>query len=135
LVHRADGLVQAFGRPGSLRGLFPAPELHDSRGTLQAGDSLILFTDGVTEARSQSDRELYGDDRLRDFIAGLGDMPAPQMADAIQQAVRAFSGAHVSDDTVVLVLKALRYSGRKAATDVPGCTPVSLVRLDVGGDD
>ncbi len=33
-------------------------------------------------------------------------MPAPQMADAIQQAVRAFSGANVSDDTVVLVLKA-----------------------------
>src|SRR5712691_3718752 len=98
LVHRAGGRVQAFGRLGTLLGLFPAPELHDSRDTLRAGDSLILFTDGVTEARSQGDRELYGDDRLRSFIAGLGDMPAPRIADAIQQAVRAFSGAQVSDD-------------------------------------
>ena len=121
LVRRADGLVQAFGRLGTLLGLFPAPELHDSRDTLRAGDSLILFTDGVTEARSQRDRELYGDDRLRGFIAGLGDMSAQQMADAIQQAVRGFSGAHVSDDTVVLVLKAPAVQRTGAATDVPGC--------------
>ncbi len=105
LVHRADGRVQAFGRPGTLLGVFPDPELHDSRSVLRAGDSLILFTDGVTEARGQISRELYGDDRLRRFIAGLGDMSAARIADAIQQAVLAFSGAQASDDTVVLVLR------------------------------
>jgi serine phosphatase RsbU (regulator of sigma subunit) len=51
------------------------PELHDSRGLLRAGDSLIMFTDGVTEARRPIDGDLYGDDRLRDFIASLRDMP------------------------------------------------------------
>ncbi len=105
LVHRADGRVRAFGRPGTLLGIFPDPELHDSRSLLRAGDSLILFTDGVTEARGHISRELYGDDRLRDFIAGLGNMSAARIADAIQQTVLAFSGAQVSDDTVVLVLK------------------------------
>jgi phosphoserine phosphatase RsbU/P len=105
LVRRADGRVQTFGRPGTLLGLLPDPELHDSRMLLRAGDSMILFTDGVTEARGHADRDLFGDDRLRDVIAGLGDESATGIADAIQQAVLAFSGAAISDDSVALVLK------------------------------
>jgi serine phosphatase RsbU (regulator of sigma subunit) len=108
LVRRADGRVQAFGRPGTLLGIFPDPELHDSRKLLRAGDSLILFTDGVTEARSRIDRDLYGDERLRDLIAGLGDMSAARTADAVQQSVLAYSGADISDDAVALVLKVPR---------------------------
>lgn len=105
LVHRASGRVQTFGRSGTLLGAFPDPELHDSGKLLRAGDSLILFTDGVTEARGRRSRDFYGDDRLRDFVTELGDISAAQTADAIQQAVLAFSGANVSDDTVALVLK------------------------------
>ena len=96
--------MQEFGRPGTLLGLLPDPELHDSRSMLRAGDSLIMFTDGVTEARSHIDRDLYGD-RLRGLIAGLGDMSAARMAEAIQQATLSFSGGKISDDTVALVLR------------------------------
>jgi phosphoserine phosphatase RsbU/P len=105
LVRRADGRVQALGRPGTLLGILADPELHDSHMLLRAGDSLVMFTDGVTEARGQLDRDLYGDDRLRDLIASLGELSAAQIADAVQQAVLAFSGGVISDDTVVLVLK------------------------------
>jgi phosphoserine phosphatase RsbU/P len=105
LVRRAGGRVQTFGRPGTLLGLLPDPELRDSQTSLRRGDSLVLFTDGVTEARSQIDRDLYGYDRLHEVIAGLGDVPAGHMADAIQQAVLAFSGREISDDCVALVLK------------------------------
>jgi serine phosphatase RsbU (regulator of sigma subunit) len=105
LVRRADGRVQASGRPGTLLGIFPDPELHDSRKLLRAGDSLVLFTDGVTEARRRGDRDLYGDRRLRDLLAGLPDMSAGRTAAAIQQSVRAFSGPDISDDAVALVLK------------------------------
>ena len=105
LVHRADGRVQTFGRPGTLLGILPDPELLDSRTLLRAGDSLILFTDGVTEARSHFDRELYGEDRLRHCIGALGEISAARMADEIQQAALAFSGGNPSDDTVALVLK------------------------------
>jgi sigma-B regulation protein RsbU (phosphoserine phosphatase) len=105
LVRRADGRVHTFGRPGTLLGLLPDPELRDSRTSLRTGDSLILFTDGVTEARGQIDRNLYGHGRLHDVVAGLGDMSAGHIADAIQQAVLAFSGGQISDDTVALVLK------------------------------
>ena len=69
----------------------------------------MLFTDGVTEARSHIDHDIYGEDRLRDVIAGLGDMSAARIADAIQQAALAFSGGVRSDDTVALVLKVSRH--------------------------
>lgn len=105
LVHRADGRVTAVGQPGTLLGLFPDPELSDTRQVLRPGDSMILFTDGVTEARSHVDRDLYGDERLYDLIRGLGDLTAAGMAAAIMKAVVAFSGGVVSDDTVVLVLR------------------------------
>jgi serine phosphatase RsbU (regulator of sigma subunit) len=111
LVHRADGRVQAFGRPGTLLGILPDPDLYDSRALLRAGDSLVLFTDGVTEARGQADHGIYGEDRLRDVIAGLGDMSASRIADAIQQAALTFSGGASSDDTVALVLKVPRHGG------------------------
>jgi sigma-B regulation protein RsbU (phosphoserine phosphatase) len=105
LVRRASGRVQTFGRPGTLLGLLPDPELWDSRTSLRTGDSLILFTDGVTEARGQNDRNLYGHERLHDVVAGLGDLSAGHSADAIQRAVLTFSGGQISDDTVALVLK------------------------------
>jgi phosphoserine phosphatase RsbU/P len=113
LIRRRDGRVETFGRPGTLLGLLPDPELHDAHRLLRAGDCLIMFTDGVTEARSRIDRALYGDDRLRDVIAGLDEESADQIADAIQHAVLAFSGADISDDTVTLVLKVPRYETRR----------------------
>jgi len=105
LLRRADGRVRELGRPGTLLGLLPAPELRDSRGLLQPGDSLILFTDGVTEARSPVRRDLFGEDRLRSLVAGAGNRPAGAMAAAIQQAALAFAGGFAGDDAVVLVLK------------------------------
>jgi phosphoserine phosphatase RsbU/P len=113
LIRRRDGRVQTFGRPGTLLGLLPDPELHDAHRLLRAGDCLIMFTDGVTEARGQLDRALYGDERLREFIAGLDEEGADQIADAIQHAVLAFSGADISDDTVTLVVKVPRYETRR----------------------
>ncbi len=71
---------------------------------LRVGDSLITFTDGVTEARSRIDCDLSGNDRFRGLIAGLGDMSAARMGEAIQQATLSFSGGKISDDTVALVL-------------------------------
>jgi sigma-B regulation protein RsbU (phosphoserine phosphatase) len=106
LVRRAGGRVQEFGRPGTLLRLMPDPGLSDSRSLLRAGDSLILFTDGVTEARRHSDRDLYGEDRLRGCIAGLGEAASEAgIANAIQQAAMAFSSGEINDDTAVLVLK------------------------------
>lgn len=105
LVRSANGYVHEFGRPGTLLGVLSDPELHDSQKILRAGDSLILFSDGVTEARSETDRRLYGDERLRRLVAGLGDLPAVAMAEAIHLAAVAFTGGRLSDDIAALVMK------------------------------
>jgi phosphoserine phosphatase RsbU/P len=107
LVRRADGRVNTVGQPGTLLGLFPDPDLSDTRQLLRPRDCMILFTDGVTEARSHVDRDFYGDERLSALISSLGDLTAAQMAAAVIKAIRAFSGGVVSDDTVVVVLKVL----------------------------
>ena len=105
LIRRADGRVKAVGQPGTLLGLFPDPDLSDTRQLLRPGDSMILFTDGVTESRSHVDRDFYGDARLSELVSGLAGLTAARMAAAVIKAVRAFSGGVVTDDTVVLVLK------------------------------
>jgi serine phosphatase RsbU (regulator of sigma subunit) len=105
LVRGANGHVHDFGRPGALLGVLARPELHDSQRLLRPGDSLIMFSDGVTEARGGPARDLYGDERLRSLVARLGDLTAAAMADAIQFATLKFSGGRLSDDTVVLVMK------------------------------
>jgi phosphoserine phosphatase RsbU/P len=120
LVRRADGRVEAAGRPGTLLGLISDPDLYDTRLLLRAGDGMILFTDGVTEARSHIDRDFYGDTRLSDLIAGLGNVSAARMATAVIKATRAFSGGVVSDDTVVLVVKV---PGPASAGRNPGTLP------------
>ena len=108
LVRTANGQVREFGRPGDLLGVLAHPELHDSQRLLRAGDSLILFSDGVTEARRGADRELYGDERLRRLVAGLDDLTAVAMAEAIQLATLSFGGGRRSDDTVALVMQVPR---------------------------
>ena len=105
LLRRADGRVKAIGQPGTLLGLLPDLDLSDTRQMLRPGDSMILFTDGVTEARSHVDRDFFGEERLVALVGGLGDLTAPLMAAAVITAVRAFSGGVMSDDTAVLVLK------------------------------
>jgi sigma-B regulation protein RsbU (phosphoserine phosphatase) len=105
LVRTANGEVHELGRAGALLGVLDNPELHDSQRLLRAGDSLILFSDGVTEARGDLHHDLYGDKRLRSLVARLGDLTAAAMADAIQLATLTFSGGQFSDDTAALVLK------------------------------
>jgi serine phosphatase RsbU (regulator of sigma subunit) len=105
LVRSVNGYVHEFGRPGTLLGVLSDPELHDSQKILRAGDSLILFSDGVTEARSETDRRLYGDERLHRLVAGLGDQTAEAMAEAIQLAALTFTGGRLSDDIAALVMK------------------------------
>jgi serine phosphatase RsbU (regulator of sigma subunit) len=107
LVRAANGHVHEFGRPGVLLGVLARPELHDSQRLLRPGDSLIMFSDGVTEARGDGGavRGLYGDERLRRLVVRLGDMTAAAIADAIQLAALTFSGGRLNDDTVALVIK------------------------------
>jgi serine phosphatase RsbU (regulator of sigma subunit) len=55
-VLRAGGAIEAVGRPGSLLGVMRAPSLREVTLDLQAGDSLLLYTDGATETKTRRGR-------------------------------------------------------------------------------
>ncbi len=71
--------------------------------TLQPGDNLVLYTDGVTEARS-ADGSLFGPDRLQATLQTLVGAPPQQLAAGIGAAVEEWTGREAGDDAAVLVL-------------------------------
>ncbi|BCY10066.1 GAF domain-containing SpoIIE family protein phosphatase [Actinoplanes sp. L3-i22] len=104
LIRRADGRIQPLGRHGLLLGWRPEPTLRDQRTVLRPGDSLVLYTDGVTEGRRVDDRTLFGPERLQQVIAATAADSAERLAAAIDEAVTTFTGGHAADDTAILVV-------------------------------
>ena len=82
-----DGAVEEVGTPGPLLGAFEGAEWRPETLRLEAGDQLVLFTDGVIEARGREDR--FGDERLRDELAGAEGPTA-----AIRRVTRCAPGLH-----------------------------------------
>jgi phosphoserine phosphatase RsbU/P len=102
-VVRGDGSVEFVGRPGTLLGVFPDVELTDSAVDLRVGDSLVLYTDGVTD--EQRDGEEFGLERLADVLRETAGREPSDVAAAIEQAVVGFRPEEPADDLAVLVAK------------------------------
>jgi len=82
-------------------------EFHQSTLQLEHGDSLVMFTDGVTEAMNINNEE-FGETRLEDTLADVTMHNCQQMIEAIKSDVAAFVGeAEQSDDITVLALRRL----------------------------
>ena len=74
---------------------------------LQPGDTLLMFTDGVTEATDTAENE-YGDDRLRMLLSQSSSLSCQEIVDHVKADVKAFAGeAEQSDDITLLALKRL----------------------------
>ncbi|MFJ2058349.1 SpoIIE family protein phosphatase [Streptomyces sp. NPDC087908] len=97
-------LIDAFG---ALLGIGPRTHLTPHRLHLHPGESLVLYTDGTTEAR-RHDGELFGEERLTDAVAGAPNRPTAQtVIDTINEAVHVFTGSQdIDDDQAILVLTA-----------------------------
>lgn len=105
LVVRRDGAVEPLGRPGMLLGPFPEIRVSDATAELRPGDAIVLYTDGVTEARR--DGELFGERRLHDVLAGCAGRSARETVTAVESAVTEFNGGPLDDDLAVMVLRVL----------------------------
>ena len=97
------GQPRPVGRHGTLLGLLPSIEVSDDRVTLDPGEAIVLFTDGVTEGRSEAG--FFGDDRLTEVLHGMRDRSAGEMAQGLVDTVVAFQGGDPRDDIAVLVVK------------------------------
>jgi serine phosphatase RsbU (regulator of sigma subunit) len=102
IILRRDGAVDPIGRPGTLLGVLPSPVLADSDATLDAGDSLILYTDGVLDVQNRAER---GDsDWLSRQIAEFVGKGADGIAEALAEAAIERHGGKLRDDIAILVL-------------------------------
>jgi serine phosphatase RsbU (regulator of sigma subunit) len=102
LVLRSAGELEAVGPDGGAIGLFPEIRLWEESTLLQPGDSLVLYTDGVTEARRG--REQFGDEQLEKVLVACAGMSAVEIAENLEAAVIEFGGPEPRDDLAVLVL-------------------------------
>jgi serine phosphatase RsbU (regulator of sigma subunit) len=102
LLRRVDGTVEELGSPGTLLGLVRDPQLQDQHSELHPGDALVLYTDGITEARA--DRPLAPAalaEALQPVLErGPGAIARRAVALAEEQA-----GGALRDDVAVLVLR------------------------------
>ncbi|WP_221353478.1 SpoIIE family protein phosphatase [Streptomyces beigongshangae] len=105
LVLRADGRTDFLPTPGGLIvGVLPAARFVTATTTLGPGDTLLLYTDGLTEARTGEDRTgLYGDEALRAFLAGHAGEPPHTVMEALTGLLDGF-GDGLDDDTALLAL-------------------------------
>ena len=102
LVLRADGTVEPVGIHGHLIGSFPTWTGTTDTVELDPGDVLLLFSDGVTEARRGD--ELFGDERLEDALHEAHGRDAPGVVKHIERAVLGFAGA-LGDDVAILAVR------------------------------
>ncbi|MGM1062229.1 PP2C family protein-serine/threonine phosphatase [Saccharothrix sp. Mg75] len=111
LIRRADGRVQPAGRTGTLLGVVRETTLTDTRFRLAPGDTLLLYTDGATEARPPVDgdgdgeRPQFGEDTLARVLAECRGMDARQTVTRLGDAITEHDRGRPDDDTALLALR------------------------------
>jgi PAS domain S-box-containing protein len=107
LLLRADGRVEPVGTPGTLLGLVERIELEDRSADLRPGDTLVLYTDGLTEARAPID--VWNPEELERAVASLRGRDPQAVADGLL-AMAEPESAHppfaLRDDIAIVALRA-----------------------------
>lgn len=104
LVLRHGG-VTTLASTGVPIGLVPVPAWKEAEVVLEPGASLVLFTDGMTEASSPDDEE-FGNERFQALASSLAGRPAPELIAGLLEGVTVFeAGARPSDDKTLVVVR------------------------------
>jgi integral membrane sensor domain MASE1 len=104
LVLRANGGVEQVGRPGTLLGVLPDPELADHTADLAPGDALILYTDGLTDAYAPG--RIVKRAGLVAALESCAGLSASEIASGLHDAaLGGHTNAEPRDDVVLLVLR------------------------------
>jgi sigma-B regulation protein RsbU (phosphoserine phosphatase) len=112
---RSSGATELFTEGSFPVGLIPEATHTSLRVTLEPGDTLVLFSDGVTEA-VDLEHQLFGESRLQSVLAGEHDVALDNLRQKIVVAVEKFSGAASQADDITLLLVRYRAAGKSAST-------------------
>ena len=102
LLARADGRVEALRSTGTVLGVFPDAEYRAVSLPLQKDDRLLLYTDGITEARN-GDGEEYGEERLAAALATHRHKSGAALHASIMDDVSGFAAGFEDDATLLAV--------------------------------
>ena len=97
-------LLQTGGPP---LGMFPATDFPVGRLVMQPSDMMVLYSDGITEAGENSERE-FGEARLEATVKQHLEKPLDEIRQHVLKAVRDWSGDEVEDDMTLLIVRAAR---------------------------
>ena len=104
-LHVHDGHVHELPRGGAALGLTDAATYAEQQVTLAPGDLLVIYSDGLTEARDEDDA-FFGDERLHAYLGRLHDRPIDILGEMLLRAVDRFAGeAPTSDDLSLILLR------------------------------
>jgi sigma-B regulation protein RsbU (phosphoserine phosphatase) len=107
LVMEVDGSARFEERGGVPLGMFRDTRYYEYYLTIESGQMLVLYTDGLTEARSATEEE-YGRDRLVESVRKCRDLSAREMIDYIHRDLITWTdGQGADDDVTIFIIKAL----------------------------
>jgi serine phosphatase RsbU (regulator of sigma subunit) len=102
LVLRADGTIEEVQVWGRLAGVLADLDYDEVTVELAAGDTLLLFSDGIFEARGRDD--VYGMGRLAGVMRAYAGAGPDALCEAIEQDVVEFLAGHAHDDMTMLAM-------------------------------
>ena len=104
LVLRASGATVPLVSTGTPLGLLPLSTPYgEGMDRLHPGDSLVLFSDGVTEAQNADDEE-FGEERLAAILRDARDLPPAALIDRVIESIDAFAGSAPQFDDITLLV-------------------------------
>jgi serine phosphatase RsbU (regulator of sigma subunit) len=107
LLLRSDGSVEWLGSTGIPLGLLPMADYDSREITLGLGETLVMYTDGITEAINPEEEE-YDSVGLEAVCLGHRDLPLAELADTIEEDLERFaSGVPFADDRTLVMLRRL----------------------------
>ncbi|MCP3959318.1 MAG: PP2C family protein-serine/threonine phosphatase [bacterium] len=114
LWRRATRTVEELPGRGPLLGRFAEARFENAAVSVEPGDRVVLFTDGVVEARGVND-EQFGEERLRQAIEAHAELPAEDLVEALLVALSRWSGTErgesQDDDVTLLVVEIVQPGG------------------------
>ena len=102
-IVRSDGSVARLSAGGMVVGMFDLATYEQGEVTLEPGDRLVLFTDGITEAESSEGLE-FGDDRLVETVVRHRSSNADAILRGLFDEITRFAGRHLRDDATAIAV-------------------------------
>lgn len=105
IILRADGAIEFLPITDLPIGVMSAVDYEEAQAYLNPEDKLLLYTDGITEART--DIQMFGIEGIEQTLIGHNELSAEQIADKLIDAATAWAGGKLRDDTAILVVERL----------------------------